>query len=77
MLPAGAFEEAEVAASQCDVCLVIGTSGVVYPAALIPFAARDAGAAVIEVNPESTDLTPHMTISLRGKAGDIVPQLLG
>ncbi len=77
MLPAGAFEEAEIAASRCDVCLVIGTSGVVYPAALIPFAARDAGAAVIEVNPESTDLTPHMTLSLRGLAGDIVPRLFG
>jgi NAD-dependent deacetylase len=50
---------------------------VVYPAALIPFAARDAGAAVIEVNPESTDLTPHMTLSLRGRAGDIVPRLFG
>ncbi|MCS7080376.1 MAG: NAD-dependent protein deacylase [Chloracidobacterium sp.] len=76
MLPAGAFEAAEAAAARCDVCLVIGTSGVVYPAALIPLAARDAGAAVIEVNPEATDLTPHMTLSLRGKAGDIVPLLL-
>lgn len=74
-LPAGAFEEAEIAATRCDVCLVIGTSGVVYPAALIPFAARDAGAAVIEVNPEATELTPHMTLSLRGKAGDVVPRL--
>ncbi len=76
MLPAGAFETAEIAATRCDVCLVIGTSGVVYPAALIPFAARDAGAAVIEVNPEATDLTPHVTLSLRGQAGDIVPRLL-
>ncbi|MFQ3583027.1 MAG: NAD-dependent deacylase [Chloracidobacterium sp.] len=75
MLPAGAFEEAELAAMRCDACLVIGTSGVVYPAALIPLAARDAGAAVIEVNPEATDLTPHVTLSLRGRAGDIVPQL--
>lgn len=75
MLPAGAFEEAEIAATRCDVCLVIGTSGVVHPAALIPFAARDAGAAVIEVNPEATELTPHMTLSLRGKAGDVVPRL--
>ncbi len=75
MLPAGAFEEAEIAAARCDACLVIGTSGVVYPAALIPLAARDAGAAVIEINPEATDLTPHLTLSLRGRAGDIVPRL--
>ncbi|OYT70099.1 MAG: NAD-dependent protein deacylase [Chloracidobacterium sp. CP2_5A] len=74
-LPAGAFEEAEQAAARCDVCLVIGASGAVYPAALIPLAARDAGAAVIEVNPEATDLTPRMTLSLRGRAGDIAPRL--
>src|SRR5690606_23111653 len=49
-LPAGALERAADAAADCDVLLVIGTSGVVYPAAgLVPIARR-AGAAIVVVN---------------------------
>jgi NAD-dependent deacetylase len=74
-LPPGAFEEAHFAASQCDVFLVVGTSAVVYPAASLPHAAHAAGAAVIEVNPEETELTSSVTVFVPGKAGEIVPAL--
>ena len=54
-----------------------GTSNVVEPAASLPFAALDAGATVIEVNPERTPLTARATIVLAGAAGVVLPRLLG
>ena len=70
------LEQAFAAAEAARTCLVIGTSGLVHPAASLPLAALDAGAAVIEVNPEPTPLTPWATRSLRGSAVAIVPELL-
>jgi NAD-dependent deacetylase len=76
MLPARALDAAYAAARQADVCLVIGTSAVVHPAAGVAVAALEAGAELIEVNPSETPFTPHASLSLRGRAGDIVPELL-
>ncbi len=77
MLPTGIFEQAEQIAREADVCFVVGTSGVVYPAAYIPFAARDYGKIIVEVNPEKTDMTTMSTYSLRGKSGEVLPELFG
>lgn len=75
-LPAGAWAEAEQAVRASEVLLVVGTSAVVYPAAsLIPLA-RTAGARVIEVNPEVTAFSSLVDSSLRGTAGEILPQLV-
>ena len=76
MLPEDALEAAMQAARSCDVFLSVGTSALVEPAASLPFAARQAGAMVIEVNRESTPLTNAAQISLRGAAGVILPQLV-
>lgn len=76
-LDADILEEAFDAASRADVCLVVGTSAVVYPAAAIPEATLARGGAVIEVNPDVTPLTPRATLSLRGTAVETVPALLG
>jgi NAD-dependent deacetylase len=73
-LPPGAYERAADAAALCEIFFVIGTSAVVYPAALLPRAARFAGAFVIEVNPEETDLTPRVDATILGKAGEVLPQ---
>ena len=59
--------------SLCEVMLVIGTSASVQPAASLPFYASDAGAKIIEVNPDPTPLTSLANISLQGKAGEILP----
>jgi NAD-dependent deacetylase len=75
MLPAGAFENAATSAAACDLCFVIGTSAVVYPAAAIPEIARDAGAYVVEVNPEPTPLSDFCDEVLTGKAGEILPRI--
>jgi NAD-dependent deacetylase len=76
-LPAQALDDALAAARGCDAFLSIGTSNVVEPAASLPFAALDAGATVIEVNPERTPLTARATIVLAGAAGVVLPRLLG
>jgi NAD-dependent deacetylase len=77
MLPAGAFERAAAAAQHCELCLVVGTSAVVYPAAALPEIARSAGAYVVEVNPERTALSDSCDEVITGKAGEILPLLTG
>lgn len=62
-------------AAACDVCIVVGTSALVYPAMYIPEIAKREGAFLIEVNLEETPLTSKADISLFGKAGEIVPHI--
>jgi NAD-dependent deacetylase len=75
MLPPGAFERAADAAQRCELCFVIGTSAVVYPAASIPEIAQANGAYVVEINPERTPLSPICDESLTGNAGEILPAI--
>lgn len=76
-LPDEPYRIASMAAARAEVCFVVGTSALVYPAAALPGLARRAGALVVEVNPEPTELTPHADLSLRGPAGVILPALAG
>ena len=73
MLPVEVFAEAHRAASRCDVCFVVGTSAVVYPAAGLPLVAREAGAYVVEVNPERTPLSDGCDETVEGPAGEVLP----
>ena len=73
MLPHGAFELACERATQCDLCFVIGTSALVYPAAGLPEIAKAAGTYVCEVNPERTPLSDLCDEVLMGKAGEVLP----
>jgi len=77
MLPEGVFEKAEEAAASADVFLVIGTSALVYPAAFLPRTAMHAGAFLIEINPEETELTESTDATILGKAGEILPSFEG
>ena len=57
--------------------LVIGTSGVVQPAASMPIIARQSGARVIEINPEPTPLTAGVSSYLiRGGAGEVMNRIV-
>ncbi len=76
MLPPTVLRAAFDAAAGCDVFLSIGTSGIVEPAAWLPFIALERGATVIEVNPAPTPLSAHATHVVRGPAGVVVPALL-
>ena len=64
------------ALQQCEVFLVIGTSGVVYPAAGFASIAKEAGAFVAEINLDPTPQSALVDISLQGRAKDLVPLLL-
>jgi NAD-dependent deacetylase len=70
------LEAAEAAASGCDLMLVVGTSGLVYPAAGLPKVARRAGATIVIVNPETTELDDCAHEVIRGTAAEILPWLL-
>jgi NAD-dependent protein deacetylase/lipoamidase len=75
-LPDGMMKEAEHAAESAQVMLVVGTSAVVHPAAsLIPFA-KQAGARVVEINPEPTAATAIVDCALHGPAGEILPSIV-
>ncbi len=75
-LPRGELEAALEASRNCDLFFSIGTSGVVQPAATLAYAARNRGAAIVEINLEPTPLTPKVNFSLRGKSGEILPELI-
>jgi NAD-dependent deacetylase len=68
------LSKAFAASSGADLFLVIGTSGVVSPAAQMPLMALQNGAKVIEINPDPTLLTDHVTLSIRGKAAQVLPR---
>ena len=59
-----------------DLCLIIGTSGLVYPAAGFASLAKQAGAFVAEINLDSTPHTNRVDASIQGRAKDLVPLLL-
>jgi NAD-dependent deacetylase len=77
MIPPDALWRSRQIASDCDVMLVVGTSAIVYPAALMPVIAKQSGAKVIEINPERTPLTDEISDYLiMGKAGDIMARIV-
>ncbi len=64
------------AAEEAEVFFVIGTAAVVQPAASLADIAKNSGAIVVEINPESTPITDIVDISLKGPSGEILPKLL-
>jgi NAD-dependent deacetylase len=75
-LPEEVLLSALEASRRCAAMLVVGTSGVVYPAASLPYAAKENGALVIDVNPERDELSDMADIFLQGRGGEVLPQLL-
>lgn len=77
-LPQKVISRSYELAEDCDLMIVIGTSVQVWPAAGIPFAALNNGAVIIEINPVQTELPINENvISIRRKAGEILPRLFG
>jgi len=76
-LPEQALQAAADAFAAADVALIIGTSGVVYPAAGLAFETLERGGTVIEINPDETELTPHLSFSLRDTAAKGLAALTG
>jgi len=64
------------AAKTCDVMLALGTSGVVYPAAYLPFEAKRAGASVIVVNPNENPFDSVSDAYVPMKTGEALPKIV-
>ena len=75
-LPFAVLKAAQYAARQCDLMLVAGTAGAVYPAAGLAHEARAAGARVVIINPAASELDDVAHLVLRGTATQVVPALL-
>lgn len=75
-LPPGALEAAERAARTAEVALIVGTSGVVQPAAGLAALARRHGAHVAIVNPDASEIDDAAHVLLRASAAAALPQLL-
>jgi NAD-dependent deacetylase len=74
-LPQDVLAAAFDAARRADLMLVVGTSGIVQPAASLA-TKRVTGAYVVEVNPEETALTAEVDRSIRARASDVLPELV-
>lgn len=73
--PVQDLPEARTAAQTCDVMLIIGTSGLVYPAAALPKIAKSAGAYLIEINWKESELSSLCNLSIRSRATEALPQI--
>jgi NAD-dependent deacetylase len=71
-----ALPEATSAAEACDVMLIVGTSGLVYPAAALPGLAKSGGARLIEINWKGSELTSSCDLAIRAKATDALPRIM-
>jgi len=75
-IPEQASKRANVEAERTDLMILIGTTGEVMPAAMVPRRAKNAGASIIEINVEKTNYTGVLTdLFLKGRAGDICRRL--
>jgi len=63
-------------AFNADVFLVIGTTGEIMPASMIPFQAHKNGKKIIEVNIKPSNYTDIADVFLQGRATDVMQQLL-
>jgi NAD-dependent deacetylase len=75
-LPQDQFEGGENAANWCDIFFVIGTSAIVYPAAGLVHAAKQAGSFIVEVNIGETEISSICDQSFYGEAGKILPEIV-
>ena len=75
-LPARVWNDAETAARETDLFLVVGTSAVVYPAAGLAQIAQSAGARVVEINIAETALSDGTDEFLQGLSGELLPRLI-
>jgi len=64
------------ASQNCDLMLIVGTSGVVQPAASLAYQAKAEGAVVAEINIEQTPQSGQMDFVVTGPAGTILPMLV-
>ena len=76
MLPAKVLQEATSRSHSCDLFIVIGSTLLVSPASYMPVYAVKAGAKLVIINLSSTPMDEQATVLIRGKAGDVMSQVI-
>lgn len=75
-MPEDKMERATAEAEASDLCIVLGSSLVVYPAAGIPVMAVRAGSRLVIVNREPTDLDPYAHLVLNTEIGPLMNEVM-
>lgn len=70
------LEEVDRELAICDLCLVVGTSSVVYPAAMFAPQVSARGVPVAEFNMETTPATNRFRFHFQGPCGTTLPEAL-
>lgn len=76
MLPIAELDKARSVVAETDLMLIIGTSGVVQPAASMPIYAKRAGATLIEINPFESEISRGVDLWIQAPSGEALPQIV-
>jgi NAD-dependent deacetylase len=76
ILPPSALNASVKAIETTDLMLVIGTSGVVSPAAEMPYVAKERGAKIIEINPYRSEITALADVWVEAPSGEALPRII-
>lgn len=74
-LPQDEFTKAYMEIERANSLLLIGTSGIVYPAASLPYYAKEKGITIIEINPSYTTLSRLADYTIFEKAAEAMPRI--
>jgi len=75
-LPQDVWQKAIIHANQCDLMLIAGTSLVVSPANTLPIYAKQNNAMLIEINPENTEMSSEMNLTIKDKSSNALPEFV-
>jgi NAD-dependent deacetylase len=75
-LPQDVWQNAINLASNCDLMIIAGTSLVVSPANTLPIYAKQNNATLVEINPEETEMSGEMDVTIRNTSAESLPKLV-
>ena len=75
-IPHSCIERSIKLASNCEVMIIIGTTGIVVPSAQMPYLAKSTGAVLIEINPEKSAFSDIVDIFIQGKAAETMKSIM-
>jgi len=75
-LPHDVWQKAVISASEGDLMVIVGTSLVVSPANILPIYAKQNDAVLIEINPEKTEMSSEMDLTIRSTSALTLPEFI-
>ena len=70
------WKHAMIQAGQCDLMIIVGTSLVVSPANTLPIYAKQNNAYLIEINPEKTEMSSEMDLTINDTSANVLPKIV-